>query len=603
MRIIKNFFSELKNTAKNIKFLLSPLWKYGKTYFVTTMILQSIFINPIITLIQISTIKLIINAFVQNKSFLETISIPLFLESIALILKVIELLYSELYANKKILDINNSINMELFNKIIHTDYINFDDPEFFDSYSFTSRYYTSTVMDAFNWLINIIQSIVTITFLFVSASLTASLNNIPIFFIVVIAIVVSTAISKKSTYYREEQTKKHIPFNRMRFYADNLFAIKEFAMEQKCTRLSEFAMELHENAISKKKELINEYKVKNIKYQSLAEIINFLFNLSINFYLIYMVVSDKILFGDFAGLLAVANSFRRNIGVFFGSYIKAHEFNLHCEQVHTFFDKESVIENNKGKYEIPAGAFGVEFKDVCFSYKHSNFSINNFCLKINKGEKIAIVGENGAGKTTITKLLMRLYDPSSGQIFVNDKLIEEYNTRLLRLKIGTAFQNTHIYTMSYKKNISLYHDMNTQEIDEVSKKLKLDNVLKKNNADYFSQVGREFDGSGIIMSVGEAQKMGVARVLSGDFGLLIFDEPTSSLDPIAEDELNKIIFDKANTTTTILISHRLSTVCEADRIILIENGNIVEEGNHTMLMSKHGKYYEMFTKQAKKYRV
>ncbi len=143
--------------------------------------------------------------------------------------------------------------------------------------------------------------------------------------------------------------------------------------------------------------------------------------------------------------------------------------------------------------------------------------------------------------------------------------------------------------------------MSDEDLDRVSKLLGLDKVLAKNNANYHSQVGREFDGSGIQMSEGEQQKLGLARVFAGEFGLLILDEPTASLDPLAEYELNRLILDKAKTTTTILISHRLSSVRDADRIILLANGEIAEGGTHDELIALHGRYFEMFEKQASGY--
>ncbi len=144
--------------------------------------------------------------------------------------------------------------------------------------------------------------------------------------------------------------------------------------------------------------------------------------------------------------------------------------------------------------------------------------------------------------------------------------------------------------------------MSDEDLDRVSKLLGLDKVLAKNNADYHSHVGREFDGSGIQMSEGEKQKLALARIFAGEFGLLILDEPTASLDPIAEYELNRIILNKAKITTTILISHRLSAVRDADRIILFENGKIAEEGTHDELIALRGKYFEMFEKQASGFR-
>ena len=238
---------------------------------------------------------------------------------------------------------------------------------------------------------------------------------------------------------------------------------------------------------------------------------------------------------------------------------------------------------------------------MAFGYENSDFNIDALNFKIKKGEKVAIVGENGVGKSTLVKLLLRLYDVDSGEIRINGIDIRKYNLNDIRAQIGVAFQNANMYAISFKKNIELYNKVDKKQFNDISKRFEFDKIFKKNNADQNSVISKEFDENGIMLSGGEIQKIGIARLFAGEFGLLIFDEPSSALDPIAEYNMTKMIFDTSNRSTTIMIAHRLSTIRNADKIILIDNGKASEIGTHNELMLKKGKYYEMFVKQAENY--
>ena len=172
----------------------------------------------------------------------------------------------------------------------------------------------------------------------------------------------------------------------------------------------------------------------------------------------------------------------------------------------------------------------------------------------------------------------------------------------MRRRIGVAFQNTNVYAMSFADNLCIYDNSDEKKVHDIIMRADLKNVLIKNNASIHTNVTKEFDEGGIMLSGGEIQKIGIARLLSGDFGLLIFDEPSAALDPIAEYEMTKLIFDSSNLSTTIIIAHRLSTIRNADRIYLIGDGGVKEVGTHDELISLRGKYYEMFSKQAENYR-
>jgi ATP-binding cassette subfamily B protein len=266
------------------------------------------------------------------------------------------------------------------------------------------------------------------------------------------------------------------------------------------------------------------------------------------------------------------------------------------ENIRLFFGFESTIEPSTGT-DIADGKLSVELRGASFTYPNSEFSLKNINLTIKQGEKIAIVGENGAGKSTLMKLLLRLYDLSEGNILYNGERIRDLDVHKLRKHVGIAFQTPNIYALTLAENMQLYYSANTPKLQEILLQVGLSRLIDELD----KPVTKEFDETGIMLSGGEAQKLGLARLLTGDFGLLLLDEPSSALDPIAEYELTNLLFTQANAATTIMVAHRLSTIRNADRIYLIDNGEVTEQGTHAELMAQNGKYCEMFTKQAENY--
>ena len=206
---------------------------------------------------------------------------------------------------------------------------------------------------------------------------------------------------------------------------------------------------------------------------------------------------------------------------------------------------------------------------------------------------------NGAGKTTLIKLLLRLYDPVSGNIEIDNIDIKNYDLEYYRKGFGVVFQDYNLYAATLSENILM---------DEISDKTAVKYAIEKSglsnkNIDADSNITREFDDNGTVFSGGESQRVAIARVFARPFHTLILDEPSSALDPVAEYNFNKILLEASGGKTVIFISHRLSTTQIADRIVMIENGEIIESGTHQELMKKNGKYSVMFNMQAEKYRI
>jgi ATP-binding cassette subfamily B protein len=585
---------EFKTIVSNLRFLLAPYLKYGRAYCFLTLVFLGMVVYPCIAFIHAFSLRYILNGFSSGKEPAEMILLLLLIEGVLFVLGTADSVFSEMYSKKIALRVSSATDKELFDKAVVSDYKNYDSPDYYSDYTFASKQYASNSAEAMHWLTDLVQSVVTMILL----SATILSGDFVIIGCVLLTLVFRTVISKKMSLLGKETQLAHIPFNRKRAYVQKLFYVKEFAADMKCTRLPNFARWIYDEATGEKYGLIDKYKGIALKYRILSGAVEFLFSMSVSSYLVFRVCCGDISFGDFAGYSAAAVTLRNNIGVIFGAYAKAYAMSTYATQVRRFFDASPEIEMTGKSVQLAEGPFDVELRDVSFSYSDSGFALKNLNLHINAGEKIALVGENGAGKTTLIKLILRLYDPINGGIYVNGRNIRDFDPKEYRLDVGSVFQKTYLYTMKYIKNLSLYRDMSDDEIEDVSRALGLDRVLEKNGADIHSEVGREFDGSGIVMSDGEAQKVGIARILSGSFGLLVLDEPNSSLDPLMEYELNKMILEKSGDSTTIIISHRLSTVRKCDRIVVMVDGEITETGTHDELITAGGVYCDMWKKQS-----
>lgn len=263
--------------------------------------------------------------------------------------------------------------------------------------------------------------------------------------------------------------------------------------------------------------------------------------------------------------------------------------------------EEKIPEDQDGV--MPEGKFEtLEFDHVSFSYKEEE-TIKDLSFTIKEGEIAALVGHNGAGKTTIIKLLLRLYDPVSGVIRLNGRDIREYNLHAYRELFAVTFQDFSIFGLTVMENVLMgRHGENDEQVaaDALKKAGMYDKVMSLPNGMH-TVMTKEFDADGAVFSGGESQKIAVARTFAKDSYIKIFDEPSSALDPIAEYELFQNIMKEGSDHTMFFISHRLSSVKKCDKVFMLEGGRLIEEGSHTELMAQNGSYAKMYRRQAMNY--
>jgi len=268
-----------------------------------------------------------------------------------------------------------------------------------------------------------------------------------------------------------------------------------------------------------------------------------------------------------------------------------------------FLNYEPDIDENQDGITAPLKIEIVEFKNVSFKYEGSeNFALNSINLKIKTNEKIAVVGHNGSGKSTLIKLLLRLYDPTEGEILLNGINIKEYNLKDYRRQFGVVFQDFKHFAFSIFDNVTM-NDENICE-EQVINALKSSDIYDKISTlpkGIHTPLTREFDDDGAVLSGGEQQKIAIARTLVKYTPFAILDEPTSALDPVAEYKMYENMMKSSENRSVIFISHRLSSAVVADRILMFGDGELIETGSHTQLISKNGHYAEMFRIQAEKY--
>ena len=364
--------------------------------------------------------------------------------------------------------------------------------------------------------------------------------------------------------------------------------------------------------------LINTYKKFRMKYQLkwyYPTISDTAFNFARD-WIAYVLLIHKVLSGQidaaeftiYVGLIANLSQYVYDVSMHFADLRDAsHQFN----DYHAFMKQKDVFEHGDANPSTDSGTTGaqsapsIEFRNVSFTYEGSDRPVlQNVSFKIGANEKIALVGNNGAGKTTIVKLMCGLYSPTSGEILIDGKSINEIGVEKYQDMISVLFQDTSPIALSIAENVCGCEpkDVDRTKLHDCLEKaglLEKVNTLGKKEETYITQT---LDENGVVLSGGETQKLLLAKAMYKDGPMLILDEPTSALDPIAESRIYEEYNQLADKKTAVFISHRLASTKFCDRILFLDGGKIVEEGSHAQLMNNGGKYREIFDIQSHYYK-
>lgn len=400
------------------------------------------------------------------------------------------------------------------------------------------------------------------------------------------------------------------PKERKRDYTNRVFYLNDYAKELRINK--NVAGMLKEDFEQAEDAIIEEQKKASRKRTGFYFAQRYLAGDFIidGLYIAYLVFQAAILHTiDYSSAVVLFNrtgSLRGSLRGFAEVVPNATENSMYIDKIRNFLNTQPEIVHGIGA-SVPNEVGELKLENVSFRYtENSEEILHDINLSVAAGERVAIVGYNGAGKTTLIKLLMRLYDPTEGTIRYHGKDIRDYNLDEYHEKTGVVFQDFQMYGASLLENVVL--DDASKEYDNVEKEVE-DALVRSGFGERLEElpdglctpITTEFDPKGVDLSGGESQKVAIARAFFRKANILIMDEPSSALDPIAEFNLNKAMHEAAQGKTVFYISHRLSTTRDADRIIMLEQGRIIEQGTHEELLDKEGKYAAMWHAQAGKY--
>ena len=336
-----------------------------------------------------------------------------------------------------------------------------------------------------------------------------------------------------------------------------------------------------------------------------VDLLNIFVVLGGSIHVFIMAFNKKITIGNTTFFIGSINSFYSGVSNLIMEYVFLSDLLLKMRVVYEFFNLEPVIKDGEKKLERLMTPPYIELKNVSFHYPNSKRDVlKNFSLRIESGEKIAIVGENGAGKSTLVKLLCRVYDPQKGEILINGMNLKDFSINDWYKNVGVLFQDFNFYdSLTVEENIFLgksIKKIDRKRIIQSAKNADAHDFIKKYKRGYQTVMSERFKG-GIKPSKGQQQKIAIARFFYRDAPFAIFDEPTSAIDADAEYRIFNRIYNFFDNKTVMIISHRFSTVRNADRIIVVRDGRIIEEGTHKELIAKDKVYADNFRKQAQGY--
>lgn len=499
------------------------------------------------------------------------------------------------------------VEKKRMDKLFHTDFKNMESPDFLD-YAQRAKTALNRGKGFHGVLYQSRNFIAQGTLMILSAALIGIQNIL----MMIIFIVISFGIVKISSFFTKRDKIKFsdamAPTWRKMNYLESTTKNFDFAKDIRLFNMSNAFFNQLSGVNETYKELNRKHHNRMVLWEVSLGSVLIVQKILMYTWLVYNVVTGAYQISDFVLYVGLVSTFHASVGYVNWIYSDMRTNSLMINDYRNFVDwmedRETADEKDGHITEINLDKFEFRFENVSFKYPgHDNYVLKNVNLTIKNGAKLAVVGVNGAGKTTFIKLMMKLYEPSEGRILLNDVDIKEYNREEYFKLFSPVFQNVECFAMPIYQNISFAEEDKTDmnKINEVLEQSGLSEKINSYEKGIHTNLLKIFDKEGIDLSGGEKQRLAMARALYKDGKVVILDEPTAALDALAEDRMYREFENMIYGKTAVFISHRLGSTRFCDKIAMFEDGTIVEEGTHEELMAKNGKYAYMFGIQSQYY--
>ena len=499
------------------------------------------------------------------------------------------------------------VEKKRMDKLFHTDFKNMESPDFLD-YAQRAKTALNRGKGFHGVLYQSRNFIAQGTLMILSAALIGIQNLL----MMIIFIVISFGIVKISSFFTKRDKIKFsdamAPTWRKMNYLESTTKNFDFAKDIRLFNMSNAFFNQLSGVNETYKELNRKHHNRMVLWEVSLGSVLIVQKILMYTWLVYNVVTGAYQISDFVLYVGLVSTFHASVGYVNWIYSDMRTNSLMINDYRNFVDwkedRETADEKDGHITEINLDKFEFRFENVSFKYPgHDNYVLKNVNLTIKNGAKLAVVGVNGAGKTTFIKLMMKLYEPSEGRILLNDVDIKEYNREEYFKLFSPVFQNVECFAMPIYQNISFAEEDKTDmnKINEVLEQSGLSEKINSYEKGIHTNLLKIFDKEGIDLSGGEKQRLAMARALYKDGKVIILDEPTAALDALAEDRMYREFENMIHGKTAVFISHRLGSTRFCDKIAMFEDGTIVEEETHEELMAKNGKYAYMFGIQSQYY--
>lgn len=594
------------NALKNNIYFIGKIWMISP-WRVFHAFLSQILEKAVGAFFTVVFMRYLFGANEFTHSFGDVTVFLIVVSAVILVISIYNTWYKNIFIRREDQRIAFALNRELFDKATTVDISCYDNPEFYDQYTKAAGEASgraNSVLGSCAGLASSLGSAIFVIYNLISINFFIGL-------LVILPLIGTFKFGKMVGDLYYDRTMEHIPYGRRMGYVNRVMHLQQYAKEIRLTNIFTILRKIYDTAF-------NGIIKTNRKYSKRIFWVDFLctiFNMPLIFEFAYLfaawlaMVKMSITVGVFIMIAnAVVSTTWMLMGIR-GGLLDIIRNSVFIENLKSFLYYTPKINENQPGLQVD-NVDVLEFQSVSFKYTDDGrYVLHKVSLTVKAGEKICIVGHNGAGKTTLIKLAMRLYDPTEGKILLNGVDIREYEVAQYRAMIGVAFQDFQMFSVSVAENVIMKRVDTLDERERVLDALQQSGISDK--IDMFPNkedtiMTREFDDNGVILSGGEYQKVAIARAFAKNARILILDEPSSSLDPIAEYMMNETIMRLCKRKDNIdkiaiIISHRLSLTVGADRIYMLEQGEVVEYGSHKELLSQGGAYADMYMKQAENY--